>query len=345
MIPSRLILQNGEVFEGLAPSWQNDSFFGEVVFTTGMTGYVESLTDPSYAGQILTFTYPLIGNYGVPASTEWESARIHARGVIIGSLSPFFDHHEARLSLLGWLEEQKVPILTGVDTRALTKRLRVDGVALGAISKETPNHFLDPNLTHLVAEVSVKKTEIYGKGKKKVIAMDCGMKENILRSLVHFPMEVKRVPHDYDYSEEEWDGVFLSNGPGDPTLCAETIRILKKAMQKKKPIFGICLGTQLMALSVGAKTHKLRYGHRGQNQPCVDLSNERCYLTSQNHGYAIDEKSLPAEWQVTFRNLNDQSVEGIAHRTLPFFSVQFHPEAAPGPVDTLWLFEKFYEML
>jgi carbamoyl-phosphate synthase small subunit len=346
MIPSRLILQNGEVFEGLAPGWQKDTFFGEVVFTTGMTGYVESLTDPSYAGQILTFTYPLIGNYGVPAHTEWESRRIHARGVIIGSLSPFFDHQGAEQSLLKWLEEQKVPLLTGVDTRALTKRLRVDGVALGAIiSDETPKHFLDPNLTHLVAEVSVKKSEIYGKGLKKVIAVDCGMKENILRCLLQFPIEVKRVSHDYDYSEEEWDGVFLSNGPGDPTLCTETVRILKKAMQKKKPIFGICLGTQIMALSVGANTHKLRYGHRGQNQPCVDLSSERCYLTSQNHGYAVEEKSLPSDWQVSFRNLNDQSVEGIAHRTLPFFSVQFHPEAAPGPVDTLWLFEKFYELL
>ncbi len=346
MISSKLILQNGEVFEGLAPAWQKDTFFGEVVFTTGMTGYVESLTDPSYAGQILTFTYPLIGNYGVPEEKYWESARIHARGVVIGELSPFFDHHEAKKSLLDWLEEQRVPLLTAVDTRALTKRLRIDGVALGAIVPEgAAPQFSDPNLTPLVAEVSIKSSRVYGKGKKRVIAVDCGMKENIVRSLLQFPLEVKRVPHDYDYTQEEWDGVFLSNGPGDPTMCGETIRILKKAMARNKPIFGICLGTQLMALSIGASTYKLRYGHRGQNQPCIDLADGRCYLTSQNHGYAVDERSLPDDWQVTFRNLNDQSVEGIAHRTLPFYSVQFHPESAPGPVDTLWLFEKFYAML
>lgn len=347
MIPSRLILHGGESFEGVAPEWQDKTFFGEVVFTTGMMGYVESLTDPSYAGQILVFTYPLIGNYGVPSPSEWESGKIHAHGVVISEPSFSTHHHAAKLSFLEWLRQEKVPLLCGVDTRALTKFLRTRGVALGAITrdKKALKTFLDPNKTDLVAQVSVKQPKEYGQGKKKIIAVDCGMKENIIRSLLHFPWKIKRVPFDYDYTEEEWDGVFISNGPGDPLVCKETVAILKKAMTRKKPIFGICLGAQLMALAIGAKTYKLRYGHRGQNQPCLHLPDERCYLTSQNHGYAIQEKTLPRSWQVSFRNLNDETVEGIAHRRLPFFAVQFHPEAAPGPVDTQWLFKQFYELI
>ncbi len=347
MIASRLVLQDGEVFEGLAPAWQDKPFFGEVVFTTGMMGYVESLTDPSYAGQILTFTFPLIGNYGVPDPSKWESSKIHAHGVIISQPSASFHHYAAKWSLLDWLRDQKVPILTDVDTRALTKLLREYGVTLGAITseKKLPRKFEDPNITHLVQRVSIKAPRIYGSGKKKIIAVDCGMKENIVRCLGNFPWTIKRVPFDYDYTGEEWDGVFVSNGPGDPMICKETIAILKKALLKKKPMFGICLGAQLMALAIGARTFKLPYGHRGQNQPCIHLPDQRCYLTSQNHGYAIHEKSLPKNWKVSFRNLNDQTIEGIEHSSLPFFAVQFHPEASPGPVDTLWLFEKFYKMV
>lgn len=347
MVPSRLVLRDGGVFEGLAPAWQDKTFFGEVVFTTGMVGYVESLTDPSYAGQILTFTFPLIGNYGVPDASLWESSKIHASGVIITELSQSFHHFQARWSLQEWLKQQRVPLITGIDTRALTKLLREEGVMLGAITtdKKSPKKFFDPNATHLVKQVSVKEPRVYGKGRKKIIAVDCGMKENIIRCLSAFPWTIKRVPFDYDYTEEEWDGVFISNGPGDPMVCKETVAIMKKAMQRKKPVFGICLGSQLMALAIGARTFKLPYGHRGHNQPCVHLPDQRCYLTSQNHGYAIDEKSLPKEWRVSFRNLNDQTVEGIEHKSLPFFSVQFHPEAAPGPVDTRWLFEKFYELV
>lgn len=346
-VPARLVLQNGEVYEGTCPHWCQENTFGEVVFTTGMTGYVESLTDPSYAGQILTFTFPLIGNYGVPQQKWWESSKIHLRGAIFSEISAFCDHYQATQSLENWLQEQKIPYICGVDTRALTKSLRTQGVALGAITrgKKNPNSFPDPNQTHLVASVSTKKVLEYGKGKKKIIAIDCGMKENILRQLLEFSMEIKRVPYDYDYSEEEFDGVFISNGPGDPILCKETVAILQKALKMKKPIFGICLGAQLLALSIGAKTFKLPYGHRGQNQPCEYLDSGRCFLTSQNHGYAIDEKTLPKDWKVTFRNLNDSSVEGISHRSLPLFAVQFHPEAAPGPVDTQWLFEKFYQLL
>ncbi len=347
MVPSRVILKNGEIFEGQSPSWQRDSFFGEVVFTTGMTGYVESLTDPSYAGQILTFTYPLIGNYGVPDEKGWESKKIHAAGVIINELSTFYHHFDAKQSFSEWLHTQGIPLITTVDTRALTKLLRTYGVCLGAISCETskPKQFFDPNETHLVDRVSVKEPIEYGSGKKKIIAVDCGMKENILRCLLKFPVTVKRVPHNYDYSQEDFDGVFISNGPGDPVICEEAVEILRKALLKKKPVFGICLGTQLMALSIGAKTFKLPFGHRGQNQPCICYHSNRCYLTSQNHGYAIDEKSLPKDWRVSFHNLNDGSVEGIEHVSLPFFAVQFHPEASPGPIDTMWLFEKFYQLL
>jgi carbamoyl-phosphate synthase small subunit len=345
-VPARLVLQNGEVYEGVSPQWSQEETFGEVVFTTGMTGYVESLTDPSFAGQILVFTFPLIGNYGVPEKKWWESSKIHVRGAIFNEIAPFCDHYQAVKSLEAWLREENIPYMSGVDTRALTKSLRTQGSALGAITKgRNPLSFPDPNQTHLVASVSTKKVVKYGKGKKKIIAIDCGMKENILRCLLEFPLEIKRVPHDYDYSEEEFDGVFISNGPGDPIVCKETVTILQKVLKKKKPIFGICLGAQLLALAIGAKTYKLLYGHRGQNQGCEDLDSGRCYLTSQNHGYAIDEKTLPKDWRATFRHLNDSSVEGIAHRSLPFFAVQFHPEASPGPVDTLWLFEKFYELL
>lgn len=321
--------------------------FGEVVFTTGMTGYVESLTDPSYSGQILTFTFPLIGNYGVPEKKFWESEKAHLRGVVMSEICPFYSHHQAVSSLSEWLKEQRVPYICQVDTRALTKSLRTQGVALGAIvvGEKNPNSFPDPNQTHLVSNACTKSVREYGKGKKKIIAVDCGMKENIIRSLLEFPLKIKRVPFDYDYSEEEFDGIFISNGPGDPIVCKEAVAVLQKVLKKKKPVFGICLGAQLLALSIGAKTYKLPYGHRGQNQPCEFLENGRCFLTSQNHGYAIDEKTLPKGWEVTFRNLNDSSVEGIAHKTQPFFAVQFHPEASPGPVDNLWLFEKFYKLL
>ncbi len=347
MVPARLILQSGEKFEGISPSWQRSDFFGEVVFATGMTGYVESLTDPSYAGQILTFTFPLIGNYGVPDEKLWESHKVQAKGVIVSTLTSYDFHYQAEKTLAQWLRQQNIPLLAGIDTRALTKTLRKKGVSLGVITHhdKKPKKFFDPNQTDLVNEVTIKKPQTYGKGEKTIIAIDCGMKENILRSLLRFPIEIKRVPAGYDFTEEEFDGVFISNGPGDPVVCKKTIAHIAKALTKDKPVFGICLGAQLLALSIGAKTHKLPYGHRGQNQPCQYLENGRCYLTSQNHGYAITEKTLPKSWKVTFRNLNDGSVEGIEHQSLPFFAVQFHPEACPGPTDTLWLFDKFYELI
>jgi carbamoyl-phosphate synthase small subunit len=347
LTPAQLILETGEVFYGQAPVQQEGTHFGEVVFNTGMVGYVESLTDPSYAGQILVFTYPLIGNYGVTPEMTWESKKSHVSGVIMSELALHYSSHAALCSLPEWLQQQNIPILTGVDTRALTKLLRVHGVIPGAITPlhARPQQFENFASVNWVEQVSIKAPIEYGQGEKQIIAIDCGMKENIIRSLLEFPVRVKRVPHDYDFTDEPFDAVFISNGPGDPQRCQKTIQIIQKAMIKQKPIFGICLGTQLMALAVGAKTYKLPHGHRAQNQPCLELSTQRCYLTSQNHSYAVDETTLPRGWQVSFRNLNDQSVEGIEHTEYPFFAVQFHPEAAPGPLDARWLFEKFYNSI
>jgi carbamoyl-phosphate synthase small subunit len=338
----RLTLADGRVFKGEIPGWQKGDVIGEVVFNTGMTGYVESLTDPSYAGQILVFTYPLIGNYGVQLDST-ESGKVQVTGVVVSEAAEHFSHAGTDFSLLQWLKYQNIPVLMGADTRALTKHLRTEGTMVGAISDKTLN------LKGRRAEkkfVSINKATTYNPEKtKKIILVDCGSKENIVREITKLPLQVKRVPFDYDYSEEEYDGVLLSNGPGDPTDYNVTIGIAKKALQNGKPMFGICLGSQIMGLAAGAKTYKLKFGHRGHNQPCIDTKTNHGYITSQNHGYAIEEKSLPKDWQVTFRNLNDGSIEGIAHKSKPFFSVQFHPEACPGPTDTEWLFESFYNKL
>ncbi|SCA62469.1 Carbamoyl-phosphate synthase arginine-specific small chain [Chlamydiales bacterium SCGC AG-110-M15] len=347
MKSARLVLKDGSVYEGYMPRNYDEACHGEVVFTTGMTGYCESLTDPSYAGQILVFTYPLIGNYGIPDSSSWESHMIHASGVIVNIPSEHWSHSQAYRSLLDWLHSQKVPLLCHVDTRRLTKTLRSHGDMLGSIGlkDDSTESLTNLSLISHVPHVSTKEIKQFGKGEKHVILVDCGLKQNILRELLKLPIRISQVPYNYDYSDDAFDGVFLSNGPGDPAKCIETIAILKKAMERKKPIYGICLGTQIMALAAGATTYKLPFGHRGHNQPCMDLESGRCYITSQNHGYAIDESTLPSDWRVSFRNLNDDSIEGVAHRELPFASVQFHPEAAPGPTDTLWFFKQFYKSL
>ena len=366
MIKGELLLASGERFVGEMPAWQTDSFFGEVVFTTGMTGYVESLTDPSFAGQILVFTYPLIGNYGVPDASLFESKKIHVRGVIVSSLMHSTAHFQAQQSLLHWLKEQGIPILTGVDTRHLALTLRdhgvVDGViapaneadgAIASYAGQRPSmseqalhqpRWPEQSLSHLVRSVSRTRVEEFGEGPHTIIAVDCGMKENILRHLRSLPIRIKVVPFDYDFTEEAFDGLFLSNGPGDPEECVETIAHVKKVLDRNIPIFGICLGTQILALALGAKTYKLRFGHRGLNQPVI-RSDGRAYLTSQNHGYAVEEASLPPDWIVSYRHLNDDTVAGIAHQSKPYFAVQFHPEAAPGPRDTTFLFQEFYERI
>jgi carbamoyl-phosphate synthase small subunit len=317
-------------------------YFGEVVFNTGMTGYVESLTDPSYAGQILVFTFPLIGNYGVRLGAG-ESSEIQASGVVVSEAALKWSHSGSDRSLLEWLHSQNIPILIDADTRAVTKHLRSKGTMIGAIGRSAGKFDgikLEPRFVSVSKPITFNKTKA-----KKVILVDCGAKENILRSLIKLPVQVKRVPYDYDYSNESYDGVLLSNGPGDPTDYQATIAIARKALGKSKPVFGICLGSQIMGLAAGAKTYKLKFGHRGHNQPCQEARTSRGFITSQNHGYAIDEKTLPRGWKVSFRNLNDGSVEGIEHSSKPFFSVQFHPEACPGPTDTEWLFDRFYKSL
>lgn len=344
---SFLALEDGSFFEGYSATDEDfSSASGEVVFTTGMSGYVQSLTDPSFTGQILVFTYPLIGNYGFPPMEQWEGLRCYPKAVIMSQPIASSTHHQKENSLHDFLRHWKVPYIYGVDTRTLTKKIRSHGALLGSFTKkkEAPKAFYDPNQEHLVEQVSVSQKVHYGRGKKRVLLVDCGMKENILQSLLAYPLEVVRVPFNHPFSKEDADGVLISNGPGDPTKCAAVLPEIRKVMEQNRPLFGICLGSQLMGLSIGAKTYKLKFGHRGVNQPCFDHENGRCYLTSQNHGYAIEKESIPKDWEVYFHNIHDDSVEGIKHKEKPFFSVQFHPESHPGPRDTSYLFEKFYRL-
>lgn len=336
----KLTLEDGTVFEGKGFGASVPST-GEVVFSTGMTGYVESLTDPSFAGQILVCTYPLIGNYGVPDPSRFESEKIQIAGLIVSEYSQTYSHHEAKRSLDAWLKASGVPAITGIDTRALTKKLRERGVMLGQLCAGKPGEFLDPNRENLVAKVSPKEVRTYGSGPVRIVAVDCGMKENIIRSLVHDSTTVIRVPWNYDFTQDQYEALVLGNGPGDPQMCDVTVNHIRKAMKDGKPILGVCLGNQLLALAAGATTYKLKYGHRGQNQPCIEKESGRCYITSQNHGYAVDASTLPNTWDVWFTNGNDGSVEGIRHKTRPWASVQFHPEASPGPTDTAWIFNEF----
>lgn len=343
----KLYLEDGSVYEGVGFGAAIPSS-GEVVFSTGMTGYVESLTDPSFAGQILVCTYPLVGNYGVPKPEHFESEKVQIAGLIVSEYSEEYSHHRATQSLHEWLKRTGVPAISGIDTRALTKKLREGGVMLGQLAPDNaprPLDFQDPNRENLVARVSPKEVRTYGNGPIRILAIDCGMKENIVRSLARAETTVTRVPWNHDLTDEEFDGLIISNGPGDPERCGPTIGAIQQAMRRGVPILGVCLGNQLLALAAGGSTYKLKYGHRGQNQPCIDETSGRCYITSQNHGYAVDAATLPPEWRVWFRNANDGSLEGIRHHTKPWRSVQFHPEANPGPTDTAWIFEDFLREL
>ncbi|MBI5390747.1 glutamine-hydrolyzing carbamoyl-phosphate synthase small subunit [Candidatus Woesearchaeota archaeon] len=350
--PAKLILEDGTILEGVSCGFHG-STSGEVVFNTGMVGYPESFTDPSYKGQILVLTYPLIGNYGMPSwekSKEnierfYESSHGQIQGMVVAHLSLDYSHWNAKQSLSSWLVEQKIPAITGIDTRALTKRLREKGVMLGKIVVEQDVVLEDPNIRNLVADVSIPQPVTYENGKMRIVVVDTGCKNNILRSLLARNVTVIRVPWDYDFHALKFDGLFLSNGPGDPKQCTATIAHLRKAIDKKIPTFGICLGNQLLALASGADTYKLKYGHRGQNQPCIDTRTGRCYITSQNHGFAVDTKTLKSGWKELFVNANDQTNEGIMHESGLFMSCQFHPEATPGPTDTGFLFDQFIEMV
>jgi carbamoyl-phosphate synthase small subunit len=344
----RLILEDGTIFEGKSFGYEC-SVAGEVVFYTAMTGYPESLTDPSYTGQILVSTFPLIGNYGVPSDSKeqnlysfYESDKIHITGLIVSDYSFEYSHWNAIKSLGDWLKEYKIPGLFGIDTRALTKIIRMKGSLLGKIEFEDEViDFYDPNQENLVAIASTDKVEIYGNGEHRIVLVDCGVKYNIIRCLLNRNATVIRVPWDYDFNGEDFDGIFLSNGPGDPALCDATVENIRKTMEAEKPIMGICLGNQLLARAAGADTYKLKFGHRSHNQPVLLQGTDRCFITSQNHGFAVDTKTLPADWEPLFTNVNDQTNEGIRHKTKPFFSTQFHPEASSGPVDTEFLFDDF----
>jgi carbamoyl-phosphate synthase large subunit len=349
---AKLVLENGTVFEGMSFGYEA-STAGEIVFSTAMVGYPESLTDPSYAGQILTMTFPQIGNYGVPSdeyknhlSEFYESEAIHVKGLIVSDYSFEYSHWNAVKSLADWLKEFKVPALFGVDTRELTKIIRESGSMKAKIEFEgQPVDFIDTANVNWVSQVSCKEVITYGTGKHKIIFVDCGTKHNIIRCLLRRDVTITRVPWDYDFTGMDYDGVFISNGPGDPKLCTPTIKNIQKVMETGKPIFGICLGNQLLSIAGGASTYKLKYGHRSHNQPVILAGTNRCFITSQNHGYATDNASLSADWEPLFLNLNDGTNEGIRHKTKPWFSAQFHPEAASGPTDTDFLFDKFFEAI
>ena len=354
----RLLLDDGTVFHGKSFGFEKP-VAGEVVFNTAMTGYPESLTDPSYAGQLRTLTYPLVGNYVVPPftlepdglATFMESEHIHAEAIIVSDYSENYSHWNAVESLGDWLKREQIPGITGIDTRELTKVLREHGVMMGRIafddeSDEMPEaSYADVNY---VDKVSCKEVIRYneGTGKKKVLLVDCGVKYNIIRCLLKRDVEVIRVPWDYDYTGMEFDGLFISNGPGDPDTCDAAVQNIRKAMQNEKlPIFGICMGNQLLSKAGGAKIYKLKYGHRSHNQPVRMVGTERCFITSQNHGYAVDNNTLAEDWEPLFINMNDGSNEGIRHKRNPWFSAQFHPEAASGPTDTEFLFDEFVKLL
>ena len=344
-----LVLENGVTFEGYSFGYEKAAA-GEVVFNTAMVGYPESLTDPSYSGQILTVTYPLVGNYGVPEdrivnglSEFYESEKIQVSGLVISEYSHKYSHWNANKSLSDWLKEHQVPAIYGIDTRALTKLIREKGSMKGKIVFNSPDEidFIDSSLENQVAKVSCKEMLRYGNGSKTVVLVDCGVKHNIVRCLLKRDVNIIRVPWDYDFNTLEYDGLFISNGPGDPAHCQITVENIRKAMQKDKPIFGICMGNQLLAMAGGATTYKLKYGHRSHNQPVQMANSNRCFITSQNHGYAVAINSLSTEWEALFTNMNDGTNEGIRHITKPFFSAQFHPEAASGPTDTEYLFDMF----
>ena len=352
-----LVLSDGTKFHGQSFGYDAPAA-GEVVFNTAMMGYPESLTDPSYAGQILTLTFPLIGNYGVPPftieknglPTFMESDRIYASAIIVSDYCADYSHWNAVESLGDWLKREKVPGISGIDTRQLTKVLREQGVMMGKIIfDDEPDNIPEADYegVNFVDQVSCKEVIRYNEGAgKKVVLVDCGVKANIIRSLIKRGVEVIRVPWNYDYTDMDFDGLFLANGPGDPDTCQDAVDIMRKQMSmSNKPICGICMGNQLLGKAAGATIYKLKYGHRSHNQPVRLVGTEQCYITSQNHGYAVDASTLGEDWKELFVNMNDGSNEGIRHKSNPWFTSQFHPEACSGSVDTMFMFDKFVETL
>ncbi len=352
-----LLLDDGTAFHGKSFGYEKP-VAGEVVFNTAMMGYPESLTDPSYAGQLMTLTYPLVGNYGVPPftmepnglATFMESDKIYASAIIVSDYSEEYSHWNAVESLGDWLKREHVPGITGIDTRQLTKVLREQGVMMGKIIfDDEPNNIPEASYegVNWVDKVSCKEIIKYNEGAgKRVVLVDCGVKHNIIRCLINRGVEVIRVPWNYDYTSMDFDGLFLANGPGDPDMCENAVTVLRKFMNSsRKPICGICMGNQLLAKAAGATIYKLKYGHRSHNQPVREVGTDHCYITSQNHGYAVDATKLGKDWSELFVNMNDGSNEGIHHNVNPWFSSQFHPEACSGPVDTEFMFDRFIKAL
>jgi carbamoyl-phosphate synthase small subunit len=351
LIPAKLVLDDGSEFPGQSFGVPV-SAAGEVVFSTAMNGYPESLSDPSYKGQILVATYPLIGNYGVPdirvvdnLPQYFESGKVQISGLVISDYSFNYSHWNAAKSLSDWLIENHVPGIFGIDTRQLTKIIRERGAMLGKIIIDKDIPFYDPNKDNLVDQVSLKESIVYGNGRYRILLVDCGTKNNIIRCLLKRDTSVHRVAWNHEIDPAGYDGVLFSNGPGDPKICQATIASAKELLNQNIPVFGICLGSQIMALAAGADTYKLKYGHRSHNQPVIMTGTKRCFITSQNHGYAVETDSLPSSWEPWFENLNDKTCEGIRHKTKPYFAVQFHPEASAGPVDTEFLFDYFMEQV
>ncbi|HEX6561939.1 MAG TPA: glutamine-hydrolyzing carbamoyl-phosphate synthase small subunit [Nitrososphaera sp.] len=363
------MLEDGTVFAGTGFGYPSE-ITGEVVFNTGMVGYTETLTDPSYRGQILCMTYPLVGNYGVPSFDVkdeyglpkfFESDSIQAKALLIHDLSDVASHWSCVKTLDQWLYEQKIPGIYGIDTRELTKKLRVHGVMTGAIAVSDKEPVDDARMRKLVTgakyeglnfmpEVSTPKIQEYGdKDKPCVVLLDTGTKYSIIRNIIRTGYRVVRMPWDAPYEQimsYSPKGVVISNGPGDPKVCTSTIKTATKLIKTSTPTLGICLGNQILALAGGADTYKLKFGHRGQNKPCVDLRNMQSYVTSQNHGYGVDPKSLDGTgFKVWFANADDDTVEGIEHASKPVIAVQFHPEASPGPYDCMFVFDRFKQII
>lgn len=363
--PRKLVLDDGKSFDGFSFGYLSSKpVVGEVVFNTGMVGYTEALTDPSYAGQLLCFTYPLIGNYGVPdyladdngILKNFESGRIQPKAAIANSVSKNPSHYQSRKTLGQWLESEKITGIEGVDTRELTLHLRELGVMKGAIASTEEegvralDEAQDYSSINFYDEVSTKQPVSYGKNIRGRIAMiDCGVKLNIVRSLVTRGFEVVVLPYDTRrdvLGASKYNGVVFSNGPGDPKTCKPAVELAGQLIDESVPVLGICLGTQIIALSQGADTFKLKYGHRGQNKPCIDLLSGRCLVTSQNHGFSVKEESLSStKLHPWFMNADDKTIEGIVHETKPCISVQFHPEASPGPLDASYVFDAFADKI
>jgi len=340
----KLILEDGSIFAGNSFGYEIATA-GEVVFSTGMVGYPESFTDPSYQGQILILTYPLIGSYGVPEKKYWESNGLKISGLIVSNYIDTPSHFQSKQTLSNWLKSEKVPALEISDTRLLTEKIRSKGTMLGKIIFTKNIAFYNPDKNNLLEKVSVEKIETVGKGNKTIFMLDCGAKINIKRCFLKRNVKLIIAPYNFDPFAEKikFDGLFISNGPGDPKTATKTIAIIKKVISKKIPTFGICLGNQLLALAAGGDTKKLKFGHRSQNQPCILEGTKRCFITTQNHGFEVSK--IPTGFRPWFTNANDRSNEGIIHEKLPFMSVQFHPEAAAGPVDTEWIFDFFIEKI